>query len=82
MQTTRAEVLLDGAIEIPVVGTDRRPTGGHWFFYYDAAWVTSASSLDVAPLVSVAATIRTGTPAAQDVSGVPPTIGNRDMISA
>ena len=34
---TRAEVLLDEAIEAPVVGAGCRLTGGRWWSYYGAA---------------------------------------------
>ena len=53
---TRAEVLLDEAVEPPEVGTSCRLTGGRWWSYYDSTWVTSASGLDIDHLVSVAAT--------------------------
>ena len=52
--TTRAEVLLDEAIEPPVVGAGCRLTGGRWWSYYDATWVTSASNLDIDHMVPLA----------------------------
>ncbi|KAF3470012.1 HNH endonuclease family protein [Streptomyces sp. Tu 3180] len=51
---TRAEVLIDEAIETPAVGAGCRLTGGRWFSYYDAIWVTSASSLDIDHMVPLA----------------------------
>ena len=37
----RNEVLLDEAVEPPTVGSGCRLTGGRWWSYYDATWVTS-----------------------------------------
>jgi hypothetical protein len=51
---TRAEVLLDEAVEPPAVGPGCRLTGGRWWSYYDAAWVTSASGLDIDHMVPLA----------------------------
>ncbi|WPP32260.1 HNH endonuclease family protein [Streptomyces sp. CL7] len=51
---TRAEVLLDEAVEPPEVSDGCRLTGGRWFSYYDAAWVTSASGLDIDHMVPLA----------------------------
>lgn len=51
---TRAEVLLDEAVEPPTVGAGCRLTGGLWWSYYDAAWVTSASNLDIDHMVPLA----------------------------
>ncbi|MER6407059.1 HNH endonuclease family protein [Streptomyces viridosporus] len=51
---TRSEVLLDEAIEAPAVGAGCRLTGGRWFSYYDATWVTSASNLDIDHMVPLA----------------------------
>ncbi len=53
---TRAEVLLDEAVEPPTVGPRCRLSGGRWWSYYDQAWVTSASGLDIDHMISVAAT--------------------------
>ncbi|WP_226487470.1 HNH endonuclease family protein [Streptomyces parvulus] len=44
---TRAEVLIAEAVEPPTVGPKCRLTGGRWWSYYDQAWVTSASGLDI-----------------------------------
>ncbi|MEU8746514.1 HNH endonuclease family protein [Streptomyces parvulus] len=44
---TRAEVLIAEAVEPPTVGPKCRLTGGRWFSYYDQAWVTSPSGLDI-----------------------------------
>lgn len=44
---TRAEVLLDEAVEPPTVGPRCRLSGGRWWSYYDQVWVTSASGLDI-----------------------------------
>ncbi|MGV4891417.1 HNH endonuclease family protein [Streptomyces viridosporus] len=51
---TRSEVLLDEAIEAPAVGAGCRLTGGRWWSYYDATWVTSASNLDIDHMVPLA----------------------------
>ncbi|MFI6209107.1 HNH endonuclease family protein [Streptomyces sp. NPDC051041] len=51
---TRAEVLLTEAVEPPAIGPGCRLTGGRWFSYYDATWVTSASSLDIDHMVPLA----------------------------
>ncbi|WP_239513005.1 HNH endonuclease [Streptomyces actuosus] len=48
---TRAEVLLDEAVEPSAVGPGCRLTGGRWWSYYDATWVTSASGLDIDHMV-------------------------------
>lgn len=52
--STRAEVLLDEAVEPPAVGPGCRLTGGRWWSYYDATWVTSASGLDIDHMVPLA----------------------------
>ncbi|MGW8745963.1 HNH endonuclease family protein [Streptomyces sp. NPDC055794] len=44
---TRAEVLIEEAVEPPTVGPKCRLTGGRWWSYYDQVWVTSASGLDI-----------------------------------
>ncbi|MFC8406527.1 HNH endonuclease family protein [Streptomyces griseoincarnatus] len=51
---TRAEVLLHEAVEAPTVGPGCRLTGGRWWSYYDATWVTSASGLDIDHMVPLA----------------------------
>ncbi|MGC5236811.1 HNH endonuclease family protein [Streptomyces albogriseolus] len=51
---TRAEVLLDEAVEPPTVGPRCRLSGGRWWSYYDQVWVTSASGLDVDHMVPLA----------------------------
>ncbi|MEV8597606.1 HNH endonuclease family protein [Streptomyces sp. NPDC052012] len=51
---TRAEVLIAEAVEAPTVGAGCRLTGGRWFSYYDAIWVTSASGLDIDHMVPLA----------------------------
>lgn len=57
---TRAEVLLSEAVEQPQVLTGCKLSGGRWWSYYDATWITSASGLDVDHLVSAPATVRRG----------------------
>ncbi|MFC9117655.1 HNH endonuclease family protein [Streptomyces sp. NPDC057092] len=51
---TRAEVLLDEAVEPPTVGPRCRLSGGRWWSYYDQVWVTSASGLDIDHMVPLA----------------------------
>ncbi|MGA5799367.1 HNH endonuclease family protein [Streptomyces cellulosae] len=51
---TRAEVLLDEAVEPPMVGPRCRLSGGRWWSYYDQVWVTSASGLDIDHMVPLA----------------------------
>jgi hypothetical protein len=51
---TRNEVLIHEAIEPPTVGPSCRLTGGHWWSYYDAITVTSASGLDIDHMVPLA----------------------------
>ncbi|MFC8841091.1 hypothetical protein ACFT8Q_13405 [Streptomyces griseoincarnatus] len=51
---TRAEVLLDEAVEQPTVGSRCRLSGGRWWSYYDQMWVTSASGLDIDHMVPLA----------------------------
>ncbi|MGC5236281.1 HNH endonuclease family protein [Streptomyces albogriseolus] len=51
---TRAEVLLDEAVEPPMVGSRCRLSGGRWWSYYDQVWVTSASGLDIDHMVPLA----------------------------
>ncbi|MEU3901914.1 HNH endonuclease family protein [Streptomyces sp. NPDC045251] len=52
--STRSEVLIAEAVEPPTVGSRCRLTGGTWWSYYDATWVTSASGLDLDHLVPLA----------------------------
>ncbi|MEU3901788.1 HNH endonuclease family protein [Streptomyces sp. NPDC045251] len=52
--STRSEVLIAEAVEPPTVGPRCRLTGGSWWSYYDATWVTSASGLDLDHLVPLA----------------------------
>jgi hypothetical protein len=52
--STRAEVLLDEAVEPPTVGSRCALSGGLWFSYYDQVWVTSASGLDIDHMVPLA----------------------------
>ncbi|MGW8065985.1 HNH endonuclease family protein [Streptomyces ziwulingensis] len=51
---TRSEVLIAEAVEPPTVGPRCRLTGGTWWSYYDATWVTSASGLDIDHMVPLA----------------------------
>ncbi|MGA5799271.1 HNH endonuclease family protein [Streptomyces cellulosae] len=51
---TRAEVLLDEAVEPPTLGPRCRLSGGRWWSYYDQVWVTSASGLDIDHMVPLA----------------------------
>ncbi|MGA5629534.1 HNH endonuclease family protein [Streptomyces cellulosae] len=51
---TRAEVLLDEAVEPPTLGPRCRLSGGRWWSYYDQTWVTSASGLDIDHMVPLA----------------------------
>ncbi|MGW0078752.1 HNH endonuclease family protein [Streptomyces cellulosae] len=51
---TRAEVLLDEAVEPPTVGSRCRLSGGSWWSYYDQVSVTSASGLDIDHMVPLA----------------------------
>ncbi|MFI7691811.1 HNH endonuclease family protein [Nonomuraea sp. NPDC049655] len=51
---TRAEVLLEEAIEPPAVGERCSLTGGSWYSYYDDQTVNVASGLDVDHLVPLA----------------------------
>jgi Protein of unknown function (DUF1524) len=51
---TRAEVLLAEAIERPVVLPGCKFSGGRWWSYYDARWVTTASGLDIDHMVPLA----------------------------
>lgn len=52
---TRAEVLLEEAVEQPeILAPGCKLTGGRWFSPYDDTWVTAASGLDVDHLVPLA----------------------------
>ncbi len=52
---TRAEVLLEEAVEQPEIAAPGcKLTGGRWFSPYDDTWVTAASGLDVDHLVPLA----------------------------
>ncbi|MGW5852198.1 hypothetical protein ACWFQ8_30340 [Streptomyces sp. NPDC055254] len=51
---TRAEVLLEEAVDYPEIAPGCKLTGGRWFSPYDGIWVTSASGLDVDHLVPLA----------------------------
>lgn len=51
---TRAEVILQEAVEYPEVAPGCKLTGGRWFSPYDDTWVTAASALDVDHLVPLA----------------------------
>ena len=43
----RAEVLISEAVEAPEIRSGCRLTGGRWWSYDDATWVTVASGLDI-----------------------------------
>ncbi|MGW6910360.1 HNH endonuclease family protein [Streptomyces sp. NPDC054940] len=51
---TRAEVLLAEAVEQPQILPGCKLSGGRWWSYYDAKWLTSASALDVDHMVPLA----------------------------
>jgi hypothetical protein len=51
---TRAEVLLAEALERPQVLPGCKLSGGLWWSYYDAKWVSSAAALDVDHMVPLA----------------------------
>ncbi|MEU3400703.1 HNH endonuclease family protein [Streptomyces filamentosus] len=51
---TRAEVLLDEAIEAPSVAAGCKLSGGEWKSYYDAAEVNDPSALDIDHMVPLA----------------------------
>ncbi|MCX4231820.1 HNH endonuclease family protein [Streptomyces ortus] len=52
--STRSEVLISEAVDAPEIGPACRLTGGRWWSYYDATWVTSASGLDIDHMVPLA----------------------------
>ncbi|WP_330328135.1 HNH endonuclease family protein [Streptomyces pseudovenezuelae] len=51
---TRNEVLLDEAVEPPTIGPGCLLSGGRWWSYYDATWVTSPGALDIDHMVPLA----------------------------
>lgn len=51
---TRAEVLLDEAVEAPAVAAGCKLSGGRWNSYYDAAEVTDPGKLDIDHVVALA----------------------------
>ncbi|MER5749238.1 HNH endonuclease family protein [Streptomyces sp. NPDC002088] len=51
---TRMEVLLSEAVDAPAVLPGCKLSGGRWWSYYDAKWLTSASALDVDHMVPLA----------------------------
>ncbi|MEV6167650.1 HNH endonuclease family protein [Streptomyces sp. NPDC051954] len=51
---TRMEVLLSEAVDAPQVLPGCKLSGGRWWSYYDAKWVTSAGALDVDHMVPLA----------------------------
>jgi hypothetical protein len=51
---TRAEVLIAEAVDPPAITTGCRLSGGLWFSYYDATWITTASALDIDHMVPLA----------------------------
>ncbi|MHA5054225.1 HNH endonuclease family protein [Streptomyces sp. SD15] len=51
---TRAEVLISEAVNPPEVLPGCKLSGGRWWSYYDAKWVTAASALDVDHMVPLA----------------------------
>jgi len=57
---TRAEVLIEEAIEKPKVGPKCKLTGGKWLSVYDGKTITNASQLDVDHMVPLAEAWRSG----------------------
>lgn len=57
---TRAEVLIEEAIEKPMIGPKCKLTGGKWFSAYDGKTITSATKLDVDHMVPLAEAWRSG----------------------
>jgi len=51
---TRAEVLIEEAVEKPTIGSRCRLSGGKWHSYYDEADTTNARGLDIDHLVPLA----------------------------
>ena len=57
---TRAEVLIEEAIEKPMIGPRCKLTGGKWFSAYDGKSTTKATQLDVDHMVPLAEAWRSG----------------------
>lgn len=57
---TRMEVLIEEAVIAPEVLPGCKLSGGRWWSYYDATWVTSARALDVDHMVPLAEAWRSG----------------------
>ncbi|MFE2325293.1 hypothetical protein ACFXD5_15460 [Streptomyces sp. NPDC059385] len=74
---TRAEVILEEAVEQPEVAPGCKLTGGRWFSPYDDTWVTAASGLDVDHFLSVPATDHKDEDAVHRVNGIPLTAFQR-----
>jgi hypothetical protein len=51
---TRYEVLIAEAVQAPAVGTGCTLSGGRWYSYYDNAYWTNPSDLDIDHLVALA----------------------------
>ncbi|MFE0134056.1 HNH endonuclease family protein [Streptomyces sp. NPDC059037] len=51
---TRMEVLIAEAVDAPEILPGCKLSGGRWWSYYDAKWVTSAGALDVDHMVPLA----------------------------
>lgn len=51
---TRNEVLLDEAVEAPLVGDRCKITGGAWFSYYDGRTLTDTADIDIDHVVPLA----------------------------
>ncbi|MEU1704906.1 HNH endonuclease family protein [Streptomyces sp. NPDC005706] len=51
---TRAEVLISEAVEPPEILPGCKLSGGRWWSYYDAKWLTPAAALDVDHMVPLA----------------------------
>jgi hypothetical protein len=51
---TRAEVLIAEAVDPPAITAGCRLSGGLWFSYYDATWITTPSGLDIDHMVPLA----------------------------
>ncbi|WP_328930092.1 MULTISPECIES: hypothetical protein [unclassified Streptomyces] len=51
---TRMEVLIQEAVEAPVIGPGCTLTGGAWWSYYDEQLVTPAGALDIDHMVPLA----------------------------
>ena len=57
---TRAEVLIEEALEKPMIGPKCKLTGGKWISAYDGKTITSATKLDVDHMVPLAEAWRSG----------------------